>query len=413
MIACVNRMMQLWDRRLFLLLICVAGLVVSFCFVSPAVSAENSREKLKKIDRDLRQQKKKLEQTKRVEASVIDELKKTAQDLREVHGQHRKQQGTIRAIHDKVAVVEKEIAASGSAMDAQREYLKKRLRALQKANTQSDALIIVLTSDDMGKSMRLLRYLRDISARDKAVIQTYQGDLQRLAQEQEKLKQLRVSLQAEERKLAKVEESLKEKQRRRESLLAQVRQDKATYEHLIKSMKEDQNRLSRILQEADRKERERRKSTGKPSPGGKKREEVHEDSTFTRMKGKLHWPVSGSVAVNYGSQVDPIFNLPVFRSGITIKANSGASAKAVAEGKVVYADAFKGYGQLVIVSHGGGYHTLYGNLSKIFSHNGAIIKENQAVGEVGESQAIGASGLYFEIRYKGKPLDPLQWLGRR
>lgn len=400
------------SAALFVLLV-LAGLVVFSGFPVTADSAESAKEKYKKVDRELRQQKKKLEQTKKVEASVIDELKKVAEDLREVNAQHKKQQAKIRSIQEKIAEVEKQIGESGAAMEAQREYLKKRLRALQKVNNQSDALIIILTTEDIGKSMRLLRYLRDISAHDKAVIQKYQGDLQQLAQEQEKLKQLRISLQAEERQLAKVEDSLKEKQRRRESLLAQVRKDKATYEHLIQGLKEDQNRLSRIMQELDRKDREKRKATGKPPAKSKTRDDVYEDSTFTRMKGKLPWPVSGSVAVSYGSQVDPIFNLPVFRSGITIKASSGVAAKAVAEGKVVYADAFKGYGQLVIVSHGGGYHTLYGNLSKIFSHNGAIIKENQAVGEVGESQAIGTSGLYFELRYKGKPLDPQQWLGRR
>lgn len=399
--------------RTYLVCLLCAGLSVGL-FPAEASAAQNSREELKKIDRDLRQQKKKLEQTKKVEASVVDELKKTAEDLRDVHAQHKKQQSTIRSIQEKVAVVEKEIAVSGSAMDKQRDYLRSRLRALQKANSQSDALILVLTAEDMGKSMRLLRYLRDISAHDQTVIRKYQADIQQLAQEQEKLKKLRVSLQSEERKLAQMEESLKEKQRRREALLTQVRKDKASYEKLIQSMKEDQNRLSRVLQEADRKDRERKKSAGKPStPAGKKREEAHEDSTFTRLKGKLPWPASGSVAVNYGSQVDPLFNLPVFRSGITIKTNGGATAKAVAEGRVVYADVFKGYGQLVIVSHGGGYHTLYGNLSKIFSQNGAIIKENQAVGEIGESQAIGTSGLYFELRYKGKPLNPQQWLGRR
>lgn len=381
---------------------------------STDASAESAREKYKKVDRELRQQRKKLEQTKKVEASVIEELKKVGEDLQEITQQHKKQQAKIRQIQNKIAEVQRQIGESGAAIEAQSEYLKKRLRALQRMNTQHDALIILLTTDDIGKSMRLLRYLRDISAHDRAVIEKYKGNLQTLAQEQEKLKQLKISLQTEERQLAQVENALKDKQRRREALLAQVRKDKATYERLIQDLREDQNRLAHIMQELDRKEREKRKAPGKSSrSNSKKQDDVYEDSTFTRMKGKLSWPVSGSVAVNYGSQVDPIFNLPVFRSGITIKASNGATVKAVADGTVVYADAFKGYGQLVIVSHGGGYHTLYGNLSKIFSQKGAIIKENQAVGEVGESQAIGSSGLYFEIRYKGKPLDPQQWLGRR
>ena len=143
---------------------------------------------------------------------------------------------------------------------------------------------------------------------------------------------------------------------------------------------------------------------------GRKGDDFLEDSSFSRLKGKLPWPVSGSIAIRYGTQVDPLFNLPVFRSGIHIKASSGSNVKAVHEGKVVFADDFKGYGQLVIISHGNGYHTLYGSLSRIFLKNGAIIKDNQALGEVGESNTLGTPGLYFEVRYKGKSLDPQQWL---
>ena len=67
----------------------------------------------------------------------------------------------------------------------------------------------------------------------------------------------------------------------------------------------------------------------------------------------------------------------------------------------------------MIINHGSGYHTLYGNLSEIFSQAGAIIKENQVIGKVGTSGILNAPGLYFEIRYKGKPLDPVQWLKRK
>ena len=82
-------------------------------------------------------------------------------------------------------------------------------------------------------------------------------------------------------------------------------------------------------------------------------------------------------------------------------------------GKVVFAEWFKGYGQMVIINHGDGYHTLYGSLSEIFTKVGDIIKGKQAVGRVGKSGLLTSPGLYFELRYKGKPLDPLQWLQRR
>jgi septal ring factor EnvC (AmiA/AmiB activator) len=77
---------------------------------------------------------------------------------------------------------------------------------------------------------------------------------------------------------------------------------------------------------------------------------------------------------------------------------------------VIFAEWFKGFGQLIIINHGSGYHTLYGNLSELFSKVGDIIRENQVIGKVGTSGVINAPGIYFEIRYKGKPLDPSQWL---
>jgi septal ring factor EnvC (AmiA/AmiB activator) len=134
---------------------------------------------------------------------------------------------------------------------------------------------------------------------------------------------------------------------------------------------------------------------------------------FTRFRGKLLWPAEGKIAVPYGSQKDPQFSTPVFRNGVHIQTPANSDARSVYEGKVIFAEWFKGFGQLIIINHGNGYHTLYGNLSEIFSHVGDIIKESQVIGKVGTSGILNAPGLYFEIRYKGKPLDPAQWLKQR
>jgi septal ring factor EnvC (AmiA/AmiB activator) len=80
---------------------------------------------------------------------------------------------------------------------------------------------------------------------------------------------------------------------------------------------------------------------------------------------------------------------------------------------VVYADWFKGYGQLVIVNHGQGYHSLYGNLSEIFLKAGDIIERDTKIGRVGTSGMLDRPSLYFEVRYKGRPLNPSQWLARK
>ena len=134
---------------------------------------------------------------------------------------------------------------------------------------------------------------------------------------------------------------------------------------------------------------------------------------FRRVKGHLPWPISGKVVVPYGKHTDPKFNITVFKNGIEIKAVRREKPKAIAGGRVVYADWFKGYGLLLIINHGSGYHSLYGNLSEIFHEPGDIINKGTAIGKVGESSLLNIPTLYFEIRHKGRPVDPMQWLERK
>jgi septal ring factor EnvC (AmiA/AmiB activator) len=369
--------------------------------------AENPQDEYKKIQRDIKTHKKKLESTKKAEQSALTELRKTSAELAEIENQLTIQRGKMKKMQGGISALQTEINQNKENIERQGNLLKKRVRALQKANKENDALLVLISGDDISHALRMFRYISDISTYDYKLINKYKEAVKVLSEKQNALKKLLSELKNEELKLAKLEGSLKEKKKEREVLLVSVRKEKKLFENMIKELQENSNRLRRIIEETERRERELRKKRQAKTDS---KEQETDDSGFARLKGKLPWPVNGNVAIHYGTQVDPLFNLPVFRSGIHIKTASGSTIKAVHEGKVVFADDFKGYGQLVIVSHGGGYHTLYGNLSRIFLKIGAIIKEHQGVGESGDSSALGTNGMYFEIRYKGKPLDPEQWL---
>lgn len=383
-------------------------LILHFAFHD--AHAEKTHDEYKQIQKDIRTHKRKLESVKRVEKNVLDDLRKTTAELSEIDRQLSHQRKKIKELQANISALREEIKSDSAALQAQKGILKKRLRTLLVFNMEKDAFLILLSGDDVSQAMRIVKYLREISEHDYRLIKKYKEELRILAEKETGLRKLMGELKGEEKKTVRLEGELKEKKRERESLLIKVRKEKSIYENMIKELKEASARLLKIIQESERRERDLKKR--RSAKRGAK-EEQFEDSEFLRLKGKLDWPVSGTVAIQYGTQVDPLFNLPVFRSGIHIKADNGTTVKAVSEGKVVYADEFKGYGNLVIVSHGSGYHTLYGNLERIFSKNGAIIRDGQAIGEVGESATLGTSGLYFEIRYKGKPLDPQQWLTRR
>jgi septal ring factor EnvC (AmiA/AmiB activator) len=126
------------------------------------------------------------------------------------------------------------------------------------------------------------------------------------------------------------------------------------------------------------------------------------------FQGDLGWPVSGSISRRFTRPEAGQAGV----NGIEIAAAEGSAVVAVHEGVVAYADAFTGFGNLVIVDHGSQTFSLYGNLAGIEVKKGARIQAGQTVGSVGLSPA-GPAGLYFELRVDGQAVDPLQWLKKR
>jgi septal ring factor EnvC (AmiA/AmiB activator) len=131
-------------------------------------------------------------------------------------------------------------------------------------------------------------------------------------------------------------------------------------------------------------------------------------------KGALSWPLSGRIVTRFGPTRHRVFNTITQNNGIEISPQKNTVVKAVHIGRVAYADYFEGYGYLVIIDHGLTYFSLYGHLSSEFLvKKGDFIKEGQPIATVGEFGSLKEETLYFEIRYKTDPVNPLQWLKRR
>jgi len=111
--------------------------------------------------------------------------------------------------------------------------------------------------------------------------------------------------------------------------------------------------------------------------------------------------------------VNPRFNTVTVQNGLDISAAAGAPVRAVAAGRVVHAGWFKGYGNLVIVDHGDGYHTLVAHLASMTTAAGEDVEAGSLLGTVGDTGSMKGAYLYFEVREKGRPLDPAAWLARQ
>ncbi len=134
-------------------------------------------------------------------------------------------------------------------------------------------------------------------------------------------------------------------------------------------------------------------------------EPIASDGSFARQRGSLRLPVRGTVAGRFGSPRD---GGGTWR-GLFIKAGSGNEVKSIASGRVVFADWMRGFGNLLIVDHGDAYLSIYGNNDSLLKHVGQAVKGGETVATVGNSGGNPDSGLYFELRHQGQPIDPMKW----
>lgn len=170
-----------------------------------------------------------------------------------------------------------------------------------------------------------------------------------------------------------------------QALLDRIRQEIAGYEQHKNSLEEDAARLQRELAS--------RQSTGGSNPG------------------VLSWPVAGNVSSPFGYRIHPIFGTRKLHTGIDISAGAGTPIKAAGSGTVLIAGGYGGYGNAVVIDHGGGLATLYAHQSSLAVSNGQKVDKGQVIGYVGCSGFCTGPHLHFETRESGVPVDPMKYLG--
>jgi len=171
-------------------------------------------------------------------------------------------------------------------------------------------------------------------------------------------------------------------------IFKKVRTEKETGQALQRQLTESTSRLQNLLADL-----QRRKENALPQAA----------SEFQTRKGQLPWPLRGKIIAAFGSQVHPRYKTKTSNLGIDIKAGPSAAVSAVADGRVAYADQFLGYGNLVIVDHGGGFYTLYANLNEMSAQVGTEVTAGTKVGTASDY-------VHFEIRKDGKAVNPMDWL---
>lgn len=378
------------------ILIIITFILNSTFFITPAF-ASKPQEELLKIRKKLQEEKQKMQEAIKEERSMLSELEEIEKVIKETQEELNKYTKELSRTESKIRVLENEISNLNKNIGKRSEHLKKRLRTLYKQQTRGDMVLILISSKDYQELLKRSRYISLIAYHDSRLMEKYSIEIKKLDLKKKEMETLKEELSANKDAIRERLGKLKDEKGKKDRLLASIRSKKSDYERMIKELEESSKRLETMIEEME-KEKAPFEATKGP---------------FSALRGRLPWPVNGEIIVPFGKYRDPRFNILVFKNGIEIESDTGEYVRAVHDGRVVYADWFKGYGQLLIITHGDGYHSLYGNLSEIFYKTGDIIKRGDPLGSVGQSGISDTPTLYFEIRHKGKPVDPTRWLMKK
>ncbi|MFZ5442969.1 MAG: murein hydrolase activator EnvC family protein [Myxococcota bacterium] len=317
--------------------------------------------------------------------TLLDTLERLARDSAQRTAQLER---NVARVTKQVAQARKDADASQAELREQQRRLAPRLFTLYRLQKQ-DALGALLSAGDFASLLRRQRAYRTLVASDVRELDElaiFSGWQKRQAR---RLERLEATGQRYLRAL------------RSEQAVSQARL--VRFKDLLASVSAEQNRMSRVIAELEQTEKELAGMVNDM-------QSTVPTSGFRARKGQLPYPTSGLVEVGFGKVVNPRFNTVTVQKGLDIRAAEGAEVRSVGAGNVVFAGWLKGYGNLVIVDHGGNFHSLYAHLANSQVEVGNAVEEGEKIGEVGDTGSLKGSYLYFEIRKGGQAVDPLPWL---
>jgi murein hydrolase activator len=383
-------------------LLLVSFICISVSTVQSADTTSNSERKFQRLKQEMQEKKKELRRTKRKEHSVLVDLDKIDRDIQAGSSELASQRRQLRNAEATLQGIEASNSEITRELTGLKRYYGQRLRALYKMQRSGSAVIIAI--ENPGIAVKQTKYLSLIAEHDRVMMQEYRGALDRLALRQKEITQKKEEILGRQRVIETKKTELESKRRQKAVILASIRQKKSLYEETLHELEESSASLWAMIK---KEEAERRSEKTAYAP------DERESKTSGAEKARLPWPLEGHVLTHFGMQRHPRFGTMVFRRGIEIEAREGQPVRAVSDGEVVYADWYKGYGKLLILDHGNGFYTLYGNLSQLDLDKGARVTKGQIIGLAGETGSLKGAKLYFEIRRNGEAVDPLRRLSKR
>lgn len=435
------------------------------CLVAtPLLAASNTRAVQKKqaeaeraeLQQKLSTLKRDINKTENAKDQAADALAESEQAISEANRSLRDLQDEQAQTSQRLRILEEQHSKLQHKVDQQKNRLANFLKR-QYVNGSNDRVKLLLSGDNPNRINRELQYMSYLSQTQAKMIEGLRASMQEVEKNTTEAKEAKDELDEIAAEEVAHKNDLEKQKKRHSQLVAQLADKLSHQKKQADTLERDEQRLgelvtrlNKLIEEQAKAERERaaqeeklrqeriaaqkarqaqlaaeaaqrEKTQGqKPAKPVKKPEPEPEPepvkpakpepalaSDFKLQKGQMRLPVKGEVLARFGTKRG---DGPSWK-GMLIKAPEGAEVKAIASGKVIFVDWLKGYGNLIIVDHGNQYWSLYGYNQAVLKHVGDTVKTGDIIAHVGNTGGNDEAGLYFEMRYQMRAIDPQSWLG--
>ena len=364
---------------------------------SSSQSVSDFEQRLSRINGQIKDLKARIEVEARKESSVLSSLARVNLNKSLVQKELAAQNVELERARADLAAIQADIQAIRSNLDRERESIEKTLVTLYKFG-RLDFFQFLLQARDIETYASESKNLAILARHQEDVVSGFLRSL-------DELRSAEAALDSKQRDLAGMvraanlkKQELEIEARKYAALVQETRKNKDTFKQTIDELSASAGQLQTMMNKIIS-------------------QEWVLPAAFVPLyerRGKLPWPLEGKVVTNFGFERHPDFLTVVMNKGVEISpAKDKSLILSVHTGKVVYADYFQGYGNLIIVDHGMTYYSLYGHCAEFLVAVGDMVRAGQPLAMVGDTDSLKGECLYFELRYKTKALDPLQWLKLR
>jgi septal ring factor EnvC (AmiA/AmiB activator) len=357
------------------------------------------KEELGGLKKRIQEEKKRVKAIHSKESSVLSQLNLLDRNLAKKEKSLKTLKEKLAGVTQKTRRTNEELQRIAQAMESQQRFLEKRLVAFYKAG-EMEIPQIFFSSKAYGEFSDSRYYWASILGLDQQLVEDFRKKQSTLGGYREQLQGDQRELRALKREAEQKRAEIRQDRLQKSKFLESVRGKKRIHLAAIQELENASAQLQTLIERLEKEIHGKAKVEASLPPG----------KGFGNFRGKLALPVEGRILSNFGRNENPRFNTFTVQKGIEIEAPIGTEIKAVHAGRVLYSDWFKGYGKILIIDHGEGYYTLSGHASALLKNVGEEVRAGEVVALVGDTGSLKGPCLYFEIRQKGKPLDPLEWL---